>query len=47
MSENSNRCDNRLETIKKTVKSYPDFPKKGVLFRYYSKSFIFCKIIFI
>ncbi|CAG2162486.1 unnamed protein product [Oppiella nova] len=28
-----NNCDNRLERIKETVKSYPDFPKKGILFR--------------
>lgn len=42
MSNNSNEdknCDKRLERIKQTVKSYPDFPKKGILFRYLSHVF--------
>ncbi|XP_054164953.1 adenine phosphoribosyltransferase-like [Oppia nitens] len=33
MSNNSCDCDNRLKRIKDTIKSYTDFPKKGILFR--------------
>lgn len=30
--QNAN-CDQRLEGIKSLIKSYPDFPKPGILFR--------------
>lgn len=35
-NKNSAESDSRLQRIKETIKSYPDFPKKGILFRYIS-----------